>query len=82
MAGEAYKGDLEGAPVQHSASMRCGVCLCGDLIGVDLVDQYGETIAHGHLDGAAAVDFMEMYGDAIEEVLAKRDASPKRDEHG
>ncbi len=67
---DGYRGDLDGAPVPHAAHMRCGVCLCGDLIGVDLIDAGGKTIAHGHMDVETALEFATQYGNAIEEVMA------------
>ncbi len=70
MAEINYRGDLEGVPVTHAAAMRVGVCLCGDMIGVDLVDRDGDTIAHGHLDIDSAEQFFRAYGEAIAEVRA------------
>ena len=67
-----YKGDLEGTPAVHAASMAVGVCLCGDMVGVDLLDKDGKTIAHGHLDLESAVEFHRMYGEAITEALAHK----------
>lgn len=70
-----YAGDLDGVPTVSAASMRCGVCLSGTSIGVDLVDRGGRTIAHGHLDIAAAEEFWRMYGEAIVEAkeIARKD---------
>ncbi len=66
---DGYRGDLEGRPTPHAAEMRCGVCLDGTTIGVDLLDANGETIAHGHLDPETALVFAEQFGEAIEEVV-------------
>ncbi len=69
MADDDYAGDLDGNPALQAVSMRCGVCKTGGSIGVDLLDENGKTIAHGHLDTETAIQFFEMYGEAIDEVL-------------
>lgn len=71
MADDAYKGDLEGVPTPHATSMRCGICLCGDLVGIDLLDVAGRTMAHGHLDLMTAVEFLgELQAACVEAAQA------------
>lgn len=68
MNNRPMREDLEGNPAVNALFMRCGVCQCGDLVGVDLVDREGAVIAHGHLELDAAMEFHRMFGDAINEV--------------
>lgn len=65
---DKYAGDLDGVPTRSVRYMRCGVCKDGCSIGVDLVDENGETIAHGHLGIEQAEDFWRLYGEAIVEA--------------
>lgn len=74
MPDDSYKGDLEGRPTPHAASMSVGVCRCGYLVGVDLLDAEGVTLAHGHLDIESALEFAALYGEAIEEAINARAA--------
>ena len=66
---DGYKGDLDGRPAPNAVTMRCGVCLDGTTVGVDLLDANDKTIAHGHLDVESALEFAERYGEAIEELV-------------
>ena len=67
---DGYKGDLEGRPVPNAVSMRCGVCLDGTTVGVDLLDANDKTIAHGHLDVETALEFAEQFAEALAELVA------------
>lgn len=66
---DSYAGDLEGVPCVAAASMRVGVCRDGQSVGVDLLDAHGTTIAHGHLELVAAIDFINRWSDACEALL-------------
>lgn len=60
-----YAGDLNGVPCVCATSMAVGVCRDGQSVGVDLIDQDGKTIAHGHLDLETAIEFHQRYGETI-----------------
>lgn len=67
---DGYTGDLSGRPTVNATTMDCGVCQCGFLIGVDLHDSDGSTIAHGHMDIDTAMTFAEKFAEAVGKVAS------------
>jgi 3-hydroxyacyl-CoA dehydrogenase len=52
--------------------MSVGPCECGDLVGIDLMDEKGEAFAHGHLDPDTAELFVAEMVRAIAEARKYR----------
>tara|TARA_S200002703_G_scaffold129090_1_gene116033 strand:+ start:434 stop:652 length:219 start_codon:yes stop_codon:yes gene_type:complete len=57
-------------PIVQANAVQVGVCRCGNLIGIDMIDADGMIISHAHFDAETAVDFAEDFGDAIGRVIA------------
>lgn len=54
--------------IPYASHMRCGICDCGNLVGIDLLDNQKRVIGHGHFDIEGAKVFRNIFDAAIQQL--------------
>lgn len=54
--------------IPYASGMRAGICDCGNLVGIDLLNHQKQVIGHGHFDLEQAKLFRNIFDAAIQQL--------------